>query len=319
MRVLVTGAAGFIGSHLVDALVERGDDVRALDDLSTGTTANLNQRAEFVEGSITDPAVVARAVLDSDVIYHQAALGSVPRSVNDPLKTNRVNVDGTLTLLVAARDAGVKRFVWASSSSVYGGTKQSPTPEDASLQPRSPYAVTKLAGEHYARVFWELNQLETVSLRYFNVYGPRQSADSQYAAVIPRFITSLLNGERPQVHGDGGQTRDFTYVADVVKANLLAAGAPAERCAGRVFNIAAGAQWSVMQVLQVMSEALAVVANPEHVASRLGDVRHSMADSSAAEGAFGFRAGIAFPDGIRRTVDWFASRRDLHGASHPIR
>jgi UDP-glucose 4-epimerase len=308
MQVLVTGGAGFIGSHLVDALLTEGAAVRVIDDLSTGSTDNLSRNAEFIEASIADPDAVARAVAGCEVVFHQAALGSVSRSVDRPLDTNAANITGTLTLLDAARAAGIGRFVWASSSSVYGGAKQLPAPETAPLQPRSPYAVSKLAAEHYCRVFWELFQLETVGLRYFNVFGPRQSANSQYAAVIPRFITAMLTGTQPEVHGDGLQTRDFTYVSDVVDANLLAAKAPTEACAGKAFNIAGGAQWSLIQMLDIMADALSVKVTPVHAPTRVGDIKHSMADVRAAAEALGFKSSVTFPDGIRRTVEWFASQ-----------
>jgi UDP-glucose 4-epimerase len=306
MRALVTGGAGFIGSHLVDALIKEGGNVIVVDDLSTGSRANLNAEAEFFEGSVADPDVVARAIDGCDVVFHQAALGSVPRSLERPLDTNAANLTGTLTVLQAARQAGIRRFVWASSSSVYGGAKELPTPETAPLAPRSPYGVSKLAAEHYCRVFWELFQLETVGLRYFNVYGPRQAADSEYAAVIPRFITALLTGGRPTVHGDGLQTRDFTYVSDVVNANLLAARAPADRSAGRAYNIAGGAQWTLIQMLEIMGDALSAPVNPEHTPPRSGDIRHSMADARAAARDLRWEAKVEFPVGIRRTVEWFA-------------
>lgn len=309
MRALVTGGAGFIGSHLVDALVDDGAQVVVVDDLSTGTAANLNPRAEFVEGSVADEAVVERAIERCDVVFHQAALGSVPRSLERPLDTNTANITGTLTLLQAARQAGIRRFVWASSSSVYGGAIDLPTPETAPLVPRSPYAVSKLAAEHYCRVFWELFQLETVGLRYFNVYGPRQSADSQYAAVIPKFITAVLTGTPPSVHGDGQQTRDFTYVEDVVNANLRAARAPAERCAGRVYNIAGGAQWTLLQMLEIVCDTLSRSVEPNHISSRPGDIRHSMADAREATRDLGWEARVAFPDGISRTVTWFVAEQ----------
>ncbi|GIU89493.1 MAG: hypothetical protein KatS3mg010_0592 [Acidimicrobiia bacterium] len=232
MRALVTGGAGFIGSHLVDALVERGAEVRVIDDFFTGLRENLNPAVDLYEGTVADEELVRRAVGGCEVVFHQAAHKAVLRSVEHPLPTDLANTHGTLTVLEAAKDAGVRRVVYASSSSVYGGAAAVPTPEDAPTVPRSPYAVSKLAGEHYCRVFTELYGLETVTLRYFNVYGPRQRPDGAYAAVIPLFVRALLDGSRPVVHGDGGQARDFTYVDDVVEANLRAAAAPGDRCAG---------------------------------------------------------------------------------------
>jgi len=315
VRTLVTGGAGFIGSHLVDALVERGDDVVVLDNLATGKTENVTRLAKFVEGDVSQPDDVAEAMAGCEVVFHQAALGSVPRSVARPLDTDRANVHGTLTVLAAAKDASVQRVVLASSSSVYGGARQVPTPEDLELVPRSPYAVSKLTGEHYARVAWELHGLETVCLRYFNVFGPRQRPDSEYAAVIPRFIDALLNGLPPEVHGDGHQARDFTFVSDAVQANLRAAEAPAENCAGKAYNVAHGSPHSLMELLAVLKAELGVDLEPVHVDSRPGDVRLSHADVSAAERDLGYVPVISFEEGLVRTLDWFRSRqRELLGS-----
>jgi UDP-glucose 4-epimerase len=308
MRALVTGGAGFIGSHLVDALVERGDDVVVLDNLATGKAENLNREAKFIEGDVSQPDAVHEAMAGCEVVFHQAALGSVPRSVARPLDTDRANVHGTLAVLSAAREAGVQRVVAASSSSVYGGASQVPTPEHLELIPRSPYAVSKLTGEHYSRVAWELHGLETVCLRYFNVYGPRQRPDSEYAAVIPRFIDSLLNGLPPEVHGDGLQARDFTYVTDAVQANLRAAIAPAEACAGKAYNVAHGIPHSLLDLLGILRDRLAVAIEPVHVGSRPGDVRLSHADVSAARRDLGYDPVVSFEDGLARTLDWFRSR-----------
>src|SRR3954468_25046033 len=238
MRCLVTGGAGFIGSNVVDALVARGDEVRVIDDLSTGRRGDVHRDAELIEGNISDEHAVRKAVDGCDVVLHQAAHRAVLRSVEDPLATDTANVHGTLTVLHAAQQAGVRRVVYASSSSVYGGAAQRPTPESAPLTPRSPYAVTKLTGEHYCRVYTELHGLETVSLRYFNVFGPRQRPDSMYAAVIPLFIDALHRREPPTVHGDGRQSRDFTFIGDVVAANLAALDADVGRASGKAFNIA---------------------------------------------------------------------------------
>ena len=304
MRVLVTGAAGFIGSHLVDAVLAEGAEVVAVDDLSSGRPENVSPHAELVEADVTDTAAMERLARGCEVVFHQAALRSVPRSVDEPLEFDRVNVTGTLSVLSAARAAGVGRVVSASSSSVYGGAEQRPTPETAPLAPRSPYAVTKLAGEHYARVFWELYGLETVSLRYFNVYGPRQDPNSRYAAVIPLFIDALRRGEPPVVHGDGGQSRDFTYVSDAVQANLKAAVAPADACAGGAYNIARGQPVTLLEVLAVMQDIVGNRVAPRHVASRPGDVRHSHAAIDAARADLGYAPTVSLPAGLARTIQW---------------
>lgn len=314
MRTLVTGGAGFIGSNLAEALVARGDEVVVLDNLSTGRFENLPGGVELIEGDIADPTAVAKAVAGCEVVFHQGALGSVARSVEAPLVSDDVNVHGTLTVLEHARLAGARRVVLASSSSVYGGASQVPTPESAPLVPRSPYAVTKLAGEHYARVFWELHGLETVCLRYFNVFGPRQRPDSQYAAVIPLFIHALLTGRTPQVHGDGLQSRDFTFVADTVEANLRAASAPADACAGRIFNIARGEPSTLLDLLGILADQIGVPATAEHVASRAGDIRHSHADVSAARRYLGYAPSVSFAEGLAHTVEWFRQRAQATAA-----
>ncbi len=305
-NVLVTGGAGFIGSHLVDALVARGDSVRVLDDLFSGARENVHPRAELVVGSVADPTAVRPGVDGAEVVFHQAAHRAVLRSVEDPLATDTANVHGTLTVLEAAAGAGVRRFVYASSSSVYGGAEELPTPETAPTLPRSPYAVSKLTGEHYCRVFTELHGLETVALRYFNVYGPRQRPDSAYAAVIPLFIDALRRKEPPTVHGDGRQSRDFTYVSDVVAANLTAAEAPAARCSGNAYNVAGGVAESLLELLGVLTRILGVEVEPVHTAPRPGDVRHTCADPTAAARDLGFHCEVGFEAGLRKTVDWFA-------------
>ena len=309
MQVLVTGGAGFIGSHLVDGLLARGDDVVVLDDLATGLAANVPDAARFVEGDVTDEVALAKAIDGCDLVFHQAALGSVTRSVAQPRVSDRANVAGTVAVLDAAQRTGVRRVVLASSSSVYGGATEVPTRESAPLVPRSPYAVTKLTGEHYARVFWELHGLETVCLRYFNVFGPRQRPDTQYAAVIPLFIDALLSGRAPVVHGDGLQSRDFTYVADTVQANLRAAAAPAEACAGRAFNIARGRPASLLELLAALGAELGVQVVPDHAPSRPGDVRHSHADIGAARSQLGYEPAVSLEDGLARTLAWFRDRR----------
>jgi UDP-glucose 4-epimerase len=302
MHCLVTGGAGFIGSNLVDALVARGDDVRVLDDLSSGHRDNLHSRAELIEAEVSDAAAVRSAVEGCELVFHQAAHRAVLRSVEAPLATDTANVHGTLTVLDAAHHAGVRRVIYASSSSVYGGAAERPTPETAALVPRSPYAVTKLTGEHYCRVFSELHGLETVALRYFNAFGPRQRPDSMYAAVIPLFIAALRTGQRPLVHGDGKQSRDFTYISDVVAANLAAASAPAESASGKAYNIACGDEHSLLELLEHLGEILGVDVEPEHAEPRAGDVRHSCADVAAAARDLGWSATVAFRDGLDETV-----------------
>jgi UDP-glucose 4-epimerase len=282
--------------------------VVVIDDLFTGFREHVNPKAEFVEGTVADEALVVDAMRGVEVVFHQAAHKAVLRSVERPLVTDLANTHGTLTVLKAALDAGVRRVVSASSSSVYGGADRVPTPETEPLYPRSPYAVTKVAGEHYSHVFTELYGLETVRLRYFNVYGPRQRPDSTYAAVIPLFIDALVHGRRPTVHGDGNQSRDFTYISDVVDANLAAATAPAEACAGRVYNVAGGDETSLLELLDAMGRILGVTAEPEFGPPRAGDVRRSRGDATAAANDLGFRCQVPLEDGLRRTIDWLRTR-----------
>jgi UDP-glucose 4-epimerase len=305
---LVTGGAGFIGSHIVDALLAAGHPVRVLDNFATGRRENLGHvmdRIELIEGDIRDEAAVGRAMQRVECVFHQAALPSVPRSMSDPKTTHEVNATGTLNVLIAARDAGVKRVVYASSSSVYGDTPELPKREDMTPRPRSPYAVSKLAGEQYCRAFCYGYGLETVCLRYFNVFGPRQAPDSQYAAAIPLFIASLLNGNHVRIYGDGRQTRDFTFVANVVQANLLAATAP--KAAGAVCNIAGGAQTSLLALLSALEELTGKQADPVHEPPRPGDVRDSLADLQAAKQILGYQVTTPLLDGLRETVRWFQS------------
>ena len=309
MRILVSGGAGFIGSNIAESYLEDGHEVVIVDDLTTGFEEHVPREATFVRGSITDDDVVRTAMRDVEVVHHHAASRAVLRSVEDPLGTDAVNSGGTLRLLTAARDAGVRRFVLASSSSVYGGVAPLPTPESAPLTPKSPYAVSKLAGEHYARVFWELFSLETVALRYFNVFGPRQRPDSAYAAVIPLFIGALQNGERPVVHGDGSQFRDFTFIDDVIAANHLAVVADAEAVAGRAFNIACGDRHTIIATLELIAGLLGVAADPVFTEARAGDIKQSCADISAARSAMGFEPMVRFEDGMERTVAWFSRPR----------
>jgi UDP-glucose 4-epimerase len=308
MRALVTGGAGFIGSNLADKLLARDAAVRVLDNLSTGFRENIPDGAELVEGDIRDEAAVRAAMSGVDMVFHCAAHRAVLQSVENPLSTDLANTHGTLLLLKAAHDAGVRRVVAASSSSVYGGAKELPTPESAPLIPRSPYAVSKLAGEHYCRVWSELFGLETVSLRYFNVYGPRQRPDSAYAAVIPLFIHALRIGSRPIVHGDGKQSRSFAYVDDVVEANMAAAAAPAEACSGRAYNIAGSSSSTLLELLDALGGILGVEVDPEYTATRAGDVRHSSADLTNAARDLAWHPTVSLTEGLRRTVDWFALR-----------
>jgi UDP-glucose 4-epimerase len=308
MKILVTGGAGFIGSSLADAFLREGHQVRVLDDLSTGFADNVPACAELLEGEVSDPEIVAKAVDGVEAVFHLAAHRAVARSVQDPLATDTANTHGTLLVLKSALDAGVRRVVYASSSSVYGRNPPMPTPETAPPRPLSPYGVTKLAGEHYCRVFAELYGLETVVFRYFNVFGPRQRPDSAYAAVIPLFIEALRAGESPTVHGDGSQSRAFTYIDDVVAANLAALAAPATACAGQMYNIAGSASHSLLDLLAVLGRILCVDPKPTFVAARAGDIRDSRADNSLARATLGFQPEVGFEDGLRRAVAWFESR-----------
>lgn len=304
MDVLVTGGAGFIGSHLADALVESGARVRILDNFSTGLRANLHDAVDLVDGSITDADTVRAAVSGCDVVYHLAARGAVARSLADPVASDDANVHGTLEVLTAARDAGVRRVVFASSSSVYGGLAPIPTSEDAPLRPRSPYAVSKLAAEWYTRVFAELFGLETVALRFFNVFGPRQRPDSIYAAVVPLFATALLEGRMPTVHGDGTQSRDFTYVADVVACVIAAAHAPNERCNGNVYNVAPGRRRTLLDLLAVLRDLTGSDLQAVHGPPRPGDVPQSEGDGRAARRDLGWEPRWTFEAGLAETVAW---------------
>ena len=304
-RFLVTGGAGFIGSSLVREIVSRGEEARVLDNFSTGKRENLHPfsgRIEVLEGSVDDPRLVERAMEGVDYVLHQAALPSVQRSVESPLESNASNLTGTLVLLEAARRAKVRRFVYASSSSVYGDSPTLPKVETMPTDPLSPYAVGKLGGELYCRVFHRLHHLETVSLRYFNVFGPGQSPDSQYAAVLPRFIAALKAGESPVIYGDGRQTRDFTYIQNVVQANLAACAAGRE-AAGESFNIAFGARVSLLELLEKMAALRGIPAQPRFEAGRKGDVRDSLADVGKARRLLGYRPEVSLDEGLRRTLE----------------
>jgi len=305
-RYLITGGAGFIGANLAHALVARGESVRILDDFSTGRPENLGgieDRIEILRGDLRDPAAVARAVRGTQVILHQAALNSNPRSIQEPGPTNAVNVGGTLLLLEAARAAGVRRVVYASSSSVYGDTPGLPKTEEMPLSPKAPYGVSKLAAEYYCRVFTQVYGLPTVSLRYFNVFGPRQHPDSEYAAVIPRFLRRMLAGERPVIFGDGEQSRDFTAVENVVAANLLAA--ETTQGIGEVFNIACGQTSTLNQLVAWLNQLLGTDLSAIYEAPRPADIRHSYASIRKAEAMLDYRPTLEVQEGLRRTVEWF--------------
>ena len=303
MKALVTGGAGFIGSHLAERLLRDGHHVRVLDNMATGRRENILPLAddlELVEGDIQSYERVHNAVRDTEIVFHQAALPSVPRSIQDPLTSNATNVIGTLNVLLAARDAGVRRVVFASSSSVYGENPVLPKSEDLALLPIAPYAVGKLAGEGYCRSFGRAYGLETVCLRYFNVFGPRQDPLSQYSAVIPSFIAALLERRRPTIFGDGEQSRDFTYIENVVEANLLAA-ASADGI-GQAFNIAGGEQVTLNRLLAELCEQLGTQIEAEYAPARVGEIRHSVADVSHAESVLGYRVQVDFAGGIARTL-----------------
>jgi UDP-glucose 4-epimerase len=313
---LVTGGAGFIGSNLVEALVARGHAVRVLDNFSTGDPANLErvrERVRVIDGDITDRATVRAAVQGVEVVFHQAALASVPRSVADPMATHQACVNGTLHVLLAAKECGVRRVVYAASSSAYGNSARLPKCEADPTAPLSPYAVAKLAGEQYCAAFSEVYGLETVRLRYFNVFGPRQSPDSPYAAVIPRFIEAMTAGRSPVIHGDGEQSRDFTFVADVVQANLRAAEAPGVR--GKVYNIACGRRISLVQLVAHLNALLGTNIKPAHTASRAGDVRHSQAGIERARAELGYEPTIDIVTGLRRCLDWWRLRNETQPRS----
>jgi UDP-glucose 4-epimerase len=304
---LVTGGAGFIGSNLVEALLERGERVRVLDDFSTGKRKNLDpwvSKIEIVEGSMSRFEDAERAMSGVDYVLHQAALPSVPKSVAMPRESNEANVTGTLNMLVAARDAKVKRFVYAASSSAYGDTPTLPKIETMPGMPKSPYAVQKYTGELYLRTFHEVYGLETVALRYFNIFGPRQDPTSQYSAVIPKFITSYLQNESPVIYGDGKQSRDFTYIENVVNANLAACTAPS-KCAGRVMNIACGERIDLNELADVIANALGSNKKPRYEPLRVGDVKDSLADISLARELIGYEPVVKFAEGIKRTIAWY--------------
>ena len=306
-RYLVTGGAGFIGSHVVQALLDRGETVRVLDDLSTGKRENLpvSDRLEFVEADLASDGVARQAVDRVERVAHIAAIPSVPRSVKEPLATHRANVDGTLLLLMAARDAAVKRLVFASSSSVYGDSATLPKHEEMPTRPLSPYALQKLVGEHYIRLFHSLYGLDAVALRFFNVFGPRQDPGSQYSGVISLFTAALSEGRQPTIHGDGEQTRDFTYVSDVADGIVAACHAP--DVGGQVINLACGGRTSLNRLFAVLRELIGSTVEPVHGPPREGDVRDSQADVTLARRLLGFESRVTLEEGLRRTLEWYRS------------
>jgi len=305
---LITGVAGFIGSSLARELLSRGENVRGVDNLSTGNRANLadiQNRIDFREADILDLDAMHRACAGVDFVLHQAALPSVPKSVLDPLGSNRANIDGTVNVLVAARDAKVKRVVYAASSSAYGDTPTLPKHEAMTPDPISPYAVAKLASEHYMISFYRCYGLETVCLRYFNIFGPRQDPSSPYSGVLAKFITQMLRGEQPTMNGDGEQSRDFTYIDNAVLANLLACQAPAQKAAGQVFNVATARRVTLNETFHALQKLTSFAGKPKYGPERGGDIKHSLADISKAEAGLGYKPTVDFEEGLRRTVDWY--------------
>ncbi|HEY5162322.1 MAG TPA: SDR family oxidoreductase [Terriglobales bacterium] len=305
---LITGMAGFIGSSLAEALIARGEQVRGIDNLSTGKRENLaclKGKAEFLEADITDPRASAEACRGVDYIFHEAAIPSVPRSVKDPAETNHACVTGTVQLLIAARDAKVRRVVYASSSSLYGDTPTLPKHEGMLPNPISPYAVAKLTGEYYMKSFFRVYGLETVSLRYFNVFGPRQDPTSMYSGVLAKFIPRMLRNERPTIYGDGEQSRDFTFIQNVVEANLLACHAPASQVAGMAFNAATGSRSTLNLTYKILQKLTGYTGVPEYGPERVGDIKHSLADISLANKHFGYKPSVTLEQGLERTVEWY--------------
>src|SRR6266576_1927620 len=314
---LITGIAGFIGSSLARAVLSRGDQVRGVDNLSTGNRENLAEilnRIDFREADIVDLDAMHKACAGVDFVLHQAAIPSVPKSVLDPLGSNRANIDGTVNVLVAARDAKVKRVVYAASSSAYGDTPTLPKHEEMKPDPISPYAVAKLASEQYMISFYRCYGLETVCLRYFNIFGPRQDPSSPYSGVLAKFITQMLKGQQPTIFGDGTQSRDFTYVDNAVEANLLACKAPANQVAGGVFNIASGHRADLNQTFRLLKTLIGYTGDVKYAPERAGDVKHSLADITRAEKHLGYKAKVEFEAGLSRTIEWYRSQEKAAGA-----
>ena len=306
-KYLVTGVAGFIGSSIARALLAKGCDVRGVDDFSTGKRENLAgmDAMEFLHGDLTDAEVSARACAGVSCVFHEAAIPSVPRSVLDPIGCNHANVTGTLQLLNEARKAGVQRVVYAGSSSAYGNAPTLPKREDMIPRPLSPYAVSKLAGEYYMQAFASVYGMETVTIRYFNVFGPRQDPASMYSGVLAKFSRQMLAGETPTILGDGEQSRDFTYIDNVVHGNLLASEAPAEKVSGRVFNVATGKRITLNDTVEILRELTGYQGPVEYGPERAGDVKHSLADYTLARENFGYEPVVDFREGLRRTVEWY--------------
>jgi len=318
---LITGIGGFIGSSIARTLLARGESVRGVDNFSTGKTENLDEIADqidFHEYDITDLDAMRRACKDVDFVLHQAAIPSVPKSVVDPLGSNCANVDGTVNVLVAARDAKVKRVVYAASSSAYGDTPTLPKHEGMKPDPISPYAVAKLASEHYMISFFRCYGLQTVCLRYFNIFGPRQDPSSPYSGVLAKFITQMLRGEQPTIFGDGEQSRDFTYIDNAVEANLLACKADASKAAGQVFNVATGRRVTLNQMFQALQPLTAYSGQPKYAPERGGDIKHSLAEISRAEAGLGYKPIVDFEEGLRRTVDWYRANSVLKPNSENV-
>lgn len=305
MKVLITGGAGFIGSNIAGELADKCE-VRILDNLSSGKISNIEDikdRIEIIIGDIRDIETVKDAVSGVDFVLHHAALTSVQQSIDDPTTTNDINIGGTLNVLNASRDHGVKKIVFSSSASIYGDNPALPVGEDAAPDPLSPYAVSKLTGEHYCRVFYEVYGMETVSLRYFNIYGPRQDPASQYAAVIPKFIKAMLEGTPLTIYGDGTQTRDFTFIKDVVHANLRAI--KSKKCAGKVYNIANGERTGIGELVELLNEIMNIKKTAHYTDSRPGDIKHSLADITAAKKELGYSPGYGLKEGLNETTEWF--------------
>lgn len=310
-RILVTGVAGFIGSSLARELILRGHELRGIDNLSSGNLTNicdLLPEMEFEQADQCNQALVTRLCEGVDIVFHQGALPSVPKSVMDPLGSHNANINGTLSVLLAARDAGVRRVVYAGSSSAYGESPTLPKREAMATAPISPYAVQKLTGEMYMQSFAKIYSLETVCLRYFNVFGPRQAADSPYSGVLAKFITSMLSGGRPTIFGDGSQSRDFTYIQNVVEANMLAAWAPAERVSGKVYNIACGERHSLLETYEILAELLSFKTPVAFAEPRAADIKHSLADIGLATEDLGYRPSVGFIEGLKCTVDWYRTQ-----------
>jgi len=305
---MITGIAGFIGSSIARALLTQSETVRGIDNFATGKRENIEEiadRIDFREADLLDLDAVKRACEGVQCVFHEAAIPSVPKSVKDPLGSNRANVDGTVNLLVAARDAGVKRVVYAASSSAYGDTPTLPKHEEMTPNPISPYAVAKLASEYYMSSFYRCYGLETVSLRYFNIFGPRQDPGSPYSGVLAKFTTQMLKGEAPTIFGDGSQSRDFTYIDNAVAANLLASRAPANQVAGRMFNVATGTRVDLNETCQLLKRLTGYHGDVKYGPERGGDIKHSLADISRAKAAFGYDPKVNFEEGLRRTVEWY--------------